>query len=104
MSPAVAQGIVAGGILLVFFALCACALIPDPEERQRKEELKRKREEAQQRRQLEAEEARKKLIARGKHIHQIPLSSYKPSSAYLAPARKEEPIPANVQSIRRKAK
>lgn len=104
MSPAVAQGLVAGGILIVFFALCACAVFPDDDERQRKEAIERKRKEAQERRQAEAEQRRKDLIARGKHIHQIPLSSYKPAAAYLAPAKSQRPIPANVQPLRRKAK
>lgn len=101
MSPQGAHFIVAAGVVIAIGCLFLCTLLPDPDDRQRKAELERKREEAKRRRQLEAEHARNDLIARGKHIHQIPLSQYKPPVAYLSPERVEPPKPANVSTLRR---
>ena len=86
MTSQVTHILVAGLAVVAVVALFACALFPDPDENQRLSELK-KREEAKKRKQREAEQARKDLMARGKHIHQIPLSQYKPSHTYLAPEK-----------------
>ena len=95
------QFFVAVCVLIVFFGLCWCAVeAEDQEKKQRRDELTRKRADRKARQQFEAEQKRKDLIARGKHIHQIPLSKYKPAAAYLAPAK---PMPANVSTLRRKA-
>lgn len=85
-------------VLLVLIALFARALMPDPEERKRKDaldeaarrKLERKRKEAVER--MEREGIR----------HLFKRSFYKPSAAYLAPAKPELKPAANVRQIRSK--
>jgi hypothetical protein len=78
-------------------ALFACALLPDPEERKRKDaevQSRRKKLERQQ------AEKREEMKARG-ISHLYDRKHYKPAAAYLAPEKREQPTPANVQPIRK---